>query len=560
MLYAFAGVSEGADLSDTTYSLGNYENFMTLQGDWQYATYLSNLIGFIVFRLTGGRLLYFNMITRLIPAACAVCVLHGLKKHIPFPVLFLGELFALGLCWCPTAILYNYLSYTAFSLSAVLLLSAGEGKEKKKKYLLAGILLGVAFLARISNLLYCILILYVIYADMLDGKKEELPADILSCIIGYVCGVAASLLLLLVSRMAAGEGLRTSAEGIGDAIAWAAGLLGGENGEASGGYSLGDMLKLVIDAYIFAAKRALFMIAGLAAGTVMFMIKKDSFLKLKKILYICGIALLFIYYFKRGVFTRSYYNNGSIYGVCGIFILIMLVIFCFSLFHKGISKSDKKLACMGLLILLVSPLGTNNHFYAVINQMFVTAPLCVFLAIRLIRRYKGAACAFPLAAMLLAFFALLLFQSVMFHFCFAFGDGEDGVARVYRIESEGRLKGMKTNWKRGNAIDALTEAAKDCGGRLVTYGNLPGLYYVLDKEPALSTLWPDLDSFSYEDMKSDIDRLSADGSDVMFIIKADMADEADGKYRLIKEFIDENAYVKGYNEDDYIMYLPGGVR
>lgn len=559
-LYAFIGVCEGADLSDTTYSMGNYENFMTLQGDWQYATYLSNLLGFIIFGITGGRLLFFNIITRLIPAMCAVCVLHGLKKRIPFPMLFLGEIFALGLCWCPTVILYNYLSYTAFSLAAVLLITAGDEKEKKKKYLIAGIILGMAFLARISNLIYCILIFFVVYADVIDEKKDAIVRDILRCITGYICGVAAALLILFVSRMLAGESPKAAAAGIGDAFGWAAGLLNAGSGEGSGGYSLGDMLKLVFDAYLFAAKRAVFMLAGLAAGTVMFMIKKDSFMRIKKLLYMAGILLLFVYYYKRGVITVSYYNNGSIYGVCGILILIMPVVFVTVLLHKEINKNEKKLACAGLLILLASPLGTNNHFYAVINQMFVLAPVCVFLAVRLMRLYKTKAVGFPLSAMLLSFFALLMFQSVLFHFCYAFGDGEDGVKRVYRIEKEGRLQGMKTNWKRGTAIDALTEAAKGTGGKLITYGNLPGLYYVLDKEPALSTLWPDLDSFSYEDMRNDIDRFAASGEEAMFIIRADRADETDGKYRLIKEFIDEKAYIKGYNGDDYIMYLPGGVK
>ena len=556
-LFAFVGVCEGADLTDSTYSMGNYESFYTLQGDWLYATYLSNLIGFIIFRISGGRFLVFSIITRLIPAACAVFVLHGLKKQIPFPVLFLGEIFALGLCWCPTVILYHYLSYTAFTLAAVLLLTADD--EKKKRYFFAGLILGMALLARISNLVYCALIFFVIYADAAEGKKNEILKDILKCVAGYISGVVLALLMLLISRLAAGESIAQSAGGIAEAFNWAAGLLSGD-GESNGGYGMGDMIKLIADAYIFAAKRAVFMLLGLTAGTVMFMLKKDAFVKLKKILYMCGVALLFIYYYKRGVITVSYYNNGSIYGVCGIFILIMAIVFITVLLHKDIQLKEKRIACAALIVLLTAPLGTNNHFYALINQMFFMAPACVFLSIRLMRLYKGKAFAFPFTAMMISFFVLLLFQSVMFHFTYAFGDGEDGVKRVYRIENEGRLKGMKTNWKRGAAIDALMKAAEGTEGKLISYGNLPGLYYVLDKEPALSTLWPDLDSFSYEDMKADIDSFTATGEDAMLIIRSELADESDGKYRLIKEFIDEKGYVEGYNGDDYIMYLPGGVR
>ncbi len=557
VLFAFIGVCEGADLGDTTYSMGNFENFRTQQGDWLYATYLSNLTGFILFKLTGGRLLYFNLLTRFIPALCSVTVMASLKKQIPYPILFLGQIFALGLCWCPTAILYNYLSYFCLSMAAILLFTA-DNENKKKRHVLAGLILGVALFVRISNLLYCALIVFVICSDILDERKKDIAGDVANCVAGYLAGLITAFVILVVSRIAVGGGADAAAKGLKDAADWALSLLSGGSGE-SGGYSMGDMLKLILDAYVFAAKRALFMVAGIAAGTVMFMIKKESFVKIKKFLYMAGVLLLLVFYYKKGVITRSYYNNGSIYGVCGIFILTMLISFIWCLADKRIEKKDRKMAIMGLLILLIAPLGTNNHFYALINQMFIIAPIAVYLIIRLIRLSRGSAICFPYAAMMISFMAVLLFQSVMFKCFYAFGDGEDGVKRIYTIE-EGRLKGMRTNWQRGEALDALTAAAGGMEGKLISYGNLPGLYYVLEKEPALSTLWPDLDSFSYTDMKDDVDGFMASGEEAMVIIKQDAIDFDDEKFMLLADLIKEKGYVTGYEGEDHVMYLPGGAR
>ena len=162
VLFAYAGVNRGVDLTDTTYSLGNYMQFGSLHGDWIYATYLSNLSGYLLMLLFDDRLIGMNAITRLLPIAASLAVYFSFKKRIPPAVLFLGEMIALGLCWCPTVILYNYLSYLLFTVTGLLLWRWSE-TEKGRLLFLAGVVLGLAFLVRISNLVYCIWILFVWY-------------------------------------------------------------------------------------------------------------------------------------------------------------------------------------------------------------------------------------------------------------------------------------------------------------------------------------------------------------------------------------------------------------
>ena len=73
------------------------------------------------------------------------------KLHMPAWIAFLGEVAAVCLCWCPTALLYNYLTYVLF-LAGCLFLYQGLFREKNGLLVAAGICLGTNVLVRFSNL------------------------------------------------------------------------------------------------------------------------------------------------------------------------------------------------------------------------------------------------------------------------------------------------------------------------------------------------------------------------------------------------------------------------
>ena len=70
---------------------------------------------------------------------------------MPAWIAFLGEVAAVCLCWCPTALLYNYLTYVLF-LAGCLFLYQGLFREKNGLLVAAGICLGTNVLVRFSNL------------------------------------------------------------------------------------------------------------------------------------------------------------------------------------------------------------------------------------------------------------------------------------------------------------------------------------------------------------------------------------------------------------------------
>ena len=59
----------------------------------------------------GATFLGMNFYTALIQTVIAVTAYFVLRGRIPAPLVMLGEFLALGLCWCPSVILYNYLTY-----------------------------------------------------------------------------------------------------------------------------------------------------------------------------------------------------------------------------------------------------------------------------------------------------------------------------------------------------------------------------------------------------------------------------------------------------------------
>ena len=112
-------VNQGVDVSDSTYSLGNYLFADRLEGMWVISTYLSNLFGSFIVRLPGGSaLLWANIYTGIILAITVIGAFYSLKKDIGTPAAFFGGVVAIEMCWIPTGILYNYLSYLFLTVGA----------------------------------------------------------------------------------------------------------------------------------------------------------------------------------------------------------------------------------------------------------------------------------------------------------------------------------------------------------------------------------------------------------------------------------------------------------
>ena len=219
--YPLRHIRWGLDLWDTGYNYANFQYMGTEHMDsmWLFSTYLANVVGHFLNGLGSGHTLSgMNLYTGLFVSLLALTGFFFCTRVLKLPagISFVGEIVAVSLCWCPTALLYNYLTYV-FLLACVILLYLGLTRERKWFLFAAGVCLGANVLVRFSNLPEMVLILAVwaydviLERDMRKSGMEDRPESFwrrtgrhtLWCLLGYLAALA---LLLLNIHMEYGLG------------------------------------------------------------------------------------------------------------------------------------------------------------------------------------------------------------------------------------------------------------------------------------------------------------------------------------------------------------------
>ena len=176
VLYPLRHITWGLDLWDTGYNYANFQ-YMGLEhmdSMCLFSTYFANAVGNLLTKLPfAGSLAGMNFYTGLSVSLLAVggYLFCTKKLGIGNFTAFLGELAAVSLCWCPTALLYNYLTYLLF-FGCVVLLYEGLVKERPWCLALAGVCLGVNVFVRFSNLPQAAMILAVWAYAVLGGRSK----------------------------------------------------------------------------------------------------------------------------------------------------------------------------------------------------------------------------------------------------------------------------------------------------------------------------------------------------------------------------------------------------
>lgn len=542
-------VNQGVDVSDSTYSLGNYLFADGLDGMWVISTYLSNLLGSVIVRLPGGsRLLGANIYTGIILSAIGLIVYFSLKKEFEGAHLFIGECIALCLCWIPTGILYNYASYLFMTAGCILLFWAIR-KDSRLLMLIAGITLGINVFVRIPNITQMALILvlwvYAIYTKM-SFKDVLIRTGI--CVGGYVAGAGAILAAVII---------KYGISGIADMIT---GLAGITSTDAT--YTPLSMITGTLKAYIRSTKWMLIILAVVLLGIVIYRILPQKYVALKSVAYLGLIALMIRFFWGRGMFSFRYYEDySSMYewGMVALFISIILDIYVLA--FRGKERQELiLLAVMSLVIIVIAPLGSNNYTYQNLNNMFVVMPATVvigFDAINVLLEKAEKYVSFPVLIMFVMLLICILIQSFGFNLKFVFRDGMRGEARDTEVKGIESLKGMYTNSDHAQSLMGLYDCIDNLDSdSLILYGDCPGLTYILGKPSAIFTSWADLDSNPVEMLEKDLNRLSLeqiyptvilrnhDGSAVNFQKKLD----------LIEEYIYQNDYQEIYENSEFVVF------
>lgn len=557
LLLPLWNVWAGVDVVDTGYSLAYFKFFPGLDGMWFFSTFLANLLGWLIMQLPGGAyLIGMNIYTSLLIGAVAAGTYIVLSKKVPAGIVFAGEVLAVCLCWCPSTILYHYLTYLFFTV-AVLLLVFGLCEKKKGLLFLAGVLLGINTFVRMpSNCLEVLLIAVVWYADRLNKETwKETAKKTLVCIAGYLSAAAVILCLL---------GLTYGFSNYFEAIFQ---MLGST--ETASDYTLKSMILAVLKNMLEGLYWLLLLCLLSAAGVLVQCIGKKKWIFVKTVLCVLlGLTGLFVMRW-RGFFDTNYYYHLAVYRPFLVFMWLTVISCVVYLGWKRFEKWEKIWAMAVFVVTLIMPLGTNNHLYANMNNLFFVAPFTLYAVYRLVRYafLKKNAAALSVSGILLAFLAVFFVQSAGYGMHFILFDNYEQKERNTRIEKMEVLKGMYTYSENAEELEKLYAylyAKELTGAELITMGNLPGFYYYLDMPCAVSVLWPDLNTSSGKTFQADLQAVTLEMEQgeipPVVIVSADLAKRlesgnAEGeKEEALQVFLVENGYENGYAGARYAVF------
>ena len=507
LLFPLLKVQEGIDLTDTGYSLGNYRFFGESGGIWEVLTFLSNVTGFLFTKLPMGKtMLGMKIYSSLIISLMGLLGYRFFKTKMPAALAFAGEVAAIGLCWCPPVILYNYVTYFLFLLGSILLFRGLAGGRRICLFL-AGAALGANVMARFpGNVLEAGLILAAWYYGLLKRKTvKALAKETGICLLGYL---SFFLALLLAATLLYGSGT------LGNMITGVLGMAG-----SASDYTPGEMLLAIVDAYFHGFQWMLYMLLCILPGIPFLIIGEVRFLRLRKIVYCLCIPVLFLVLYKWGMFNFKYFQKEAALQWGAVFLLVCLGVTVWMLFTRMLDDEWRLIGCIALLIILITPLGSNNHIWPVLNNLFFIAPVAFWMIYRFARWGRTwldttrKVPLFPAKAMFSGMMIAFFVQALGVGCQYVFLDGETGEPRVYKVAANPVLHGMHTSEMNGETLEEISRfmtehRAEYESKKLILYGNIPGLSYYLDKGPAIYTAWADLNTNSLERLEEELQELA----------------------------------------------------
>lgn len=574
LLWPLATANQGINIQDTTYSLGNFRFLGDgVESTWFFATFLANEVGRLLSSLpVGSAMIGMNLATGLLISLTALAVYFGCRRIFPGWMLFLGEFLAESLCWCPSVILYNTLTYLLLTLACVFLfLAVNATLQGPGWYILAGICLGLNVLVRLSNLTQAVLIVAVWFSfalrrnrhgravravleggSMVPRKTAADPAvraahravfgeavhRTIDCLLGYGIGFFAGW-LLSAAQYGPSAYFRMIPQ-----------LLGMT--DSAQDYTAGGMLTDILRAYGTSLRWFLILIPCVLAGFLLFhlpLIRRHP--RIGRAVYFLGMLVLLRFYWGHGMFTTVFSDYWCMYQWGMFFVILSLVCdVCMAAGLASANEDERFLAVLSILLILILPLGSNNYTFPILGCLFFLAPVTLWFLRRFWQATRAETAQFSWHALACMIVCMTLGTGALFHLNFAFGDGTDGTPRTAVTEIP-YLRGMHTTPDHAAQLTALYLLMRDrnCAGRtLLAYGNAPGLNLILSMKPAIDTTWPDLDSYPADNFRAALDSLHGMSAQSLPVVVWRMDDgEAQGtavKDELVRQFLAENSYGK----------------
>lgn len=546
--FSFCKVNRGLDITDSAYSLSNFRNISDLDGMWFFSTFYSNLLGGLMYNLPGGKtMLGISIYCCVLKCALGLITYYFFSHDIRVSKFysFAGVMMSLGLCWCPTTILYNYLTYLLFAIGTIMFYK-GISQKSNYKLVVAGFVLGSNVFVRLPNVAEAGLIVVLwIYSAINREKFKECLFKTLYCILGYILAFIPAVLGIISTR-----GIKAYFDGITELMAMTS--------EAPS-YSTAEMIKQLIRAYLSGIKPTVIVLLFAAVSLVIYCLIGTKAKALAEIsAFILGIFAMFVLY-KQELFSRTYAHYSSMYGISKIAVILIWGLLFAKLFDKNVNKSLKLIIMLAIAVGLICPIGSNNDIYSLFNNMFLILPITAKILSDFRPRLPQLSSVY---IVLIAVMMVFGFQSICFGARFVFRDGQTAPLSTY-VENNPVIKNMITtadNAKRLTEVSTVWQEYSLKDKELILYGDVSGLGFYLDTDIAISTAWPSLPSFSTSKFEKDINILRSEGKTPTLLISVAEYDNlmyncSLRKQEILKEYIFNYNYQTIYDNDVFVVML-----
>ncbi|MCR5255377.1 MAG: hypothetical protein K6D96_05550 [Acetatifactor sp.] len=586
VLYPLRHINIGIDLQDTGYSMANFKYFSREHVDamWYFSTYFANACGNLLSKFPfGSSFIGLNAYTALSVSLMAFLVYRFATKklNIPAGIAFIGLIIAESLCWCPTADLYNYLTYLFLTIT-VILVYKGIMEEKNLMLFLAGAVLGANIFVRFSNLPEAILIVAVwgigVFEKIEDpsqkGAFKRTVSRTLFCLFGYLATLALVFLFIQIKY------------GFGTYIEAITRLLGMT--DTAKDYTPQGMLFKMFRGYIdniyWINRMLVFLFAGIVSECfVMYTFKSKKWASKAAVCTSAFWALAMTgFLILRGYTSLNYRSyDPMILPATSFLILTLAVLFLMSISPKT-SKGERLIAMLVFLEVFVTSIGSNNGLFPSFNNLFLGAVLLLYFLYRLkdikpleIKEFKFNIPFNSLKVFTGVFLLLCFVQFFVFGLEFTFAEAT-GVKDTSAKTTVNRvLKGVKMSPERAKAIDDISEFVYEnnlTGREVILYGDIPSMSFYLEM-PAAFNSWSDLESYKISVLQGALDNI--DGKPVV-IFGRDVTDEYEEaalnagaeaftdnqkkllkyeKYMTIREFMEKNRYEKAFENEKFSVFI-----
>lgn len=602
--YPLRHVQWGLDLADTGYNYANHVYMGTEHMDpmWLFSTWLSNAVGHLLTELPNGeRLVGMNIYTGLFVSLLALAgYLFCIKKLGIRPwIAFLGEMAAISLCWCPTALLYNYMTYVLF-LGCFILLYFGLTKDKKEYLIGAGVCLGANVLVRFSNLPEAAMILAVWVFDFLCAREEKQSSAIWKegfwrktlrhtgwCLLGYL-----AVLAVLFGYIHIRYGIGEYAAGISRLFAMT---------DTATDYKAASMVIYMLQDYTenlyWVIRMGVFLVMGMVLSVLAGLVKGKASVAFQRgaqaASIVLGIAMTgWLYYSdaegKRVSFcSLDFCDYSSMRRPAILFLMLTLLIAAVRVLHPRSRKEERLTGGMLILVIFLTSIGSNNRTFPSINNLFIAAPYTLQACWSFITEYKDKKIAlitiptFPIKCILSIFLLLCCFQFAGFGVKFVFAEFT-GVRDISaEVENNEILKNVKMSEEKAewlSSISAYVNENRLQGQEVILYGtpialSIPSLSYYLQMPSAFNP-WITLTSYSYAAMEKDMEELNGETPVIILENVAALYEEggkgalmeagvndgniemvlSDIKLQLILNFMRQNGYAQTFRNEKFALY------